>query len=355
MPKVASLTSVSRSSELVFPARHLSAPDILAFSNAPSELRSAWSPAYAARSGYAEPISLEHLPAGTQVSGSGFEAIIGDVLISEQLNPGLAGSLASLLEAANRQPFEEVDGEVFLVARYGEGTWGHWLVELLPKVAVAERTWPGRFRFAVPGWVFEDGTLRLRLSEAFSAYGVEIDRLVALHSGRTYQFQSLYGLTSVLTNFFFHPDVAGVVEAVVPRSNEGPRRVALLRSDSRRAVANADEVNNYLVQERFRLIDVGLKPFLTQLQIFRSARTIFSVLGSTLSGLIYSPPGTRVIAAAPEQFGDRFFYNLFQAKPGVAWAEARGPVVGDEAQFYRDSAFYLPITVIRAALSALGV
>ena len=37
-----------------------------------------------------------------------------------------------------------------IVARYGFGTWGHWIGELLPKIVTVEAAFPGRFSFAIP-------------------------------------------------------------------------------------------------------------------------------------------------------------------------------------------------------------
>src|SRR5262249_5181809 len=65
--------------------------------------------------------------------------------------------------------------------------------------------------------------------------------------------------------------------------------------------------------------------FLSQVEIFESARTVVSVLGSDLAGLIYASPGIRVISAAPATFGYRFFYALVIDREG-RYIDLRGPV-----------------------------
>jgi hypothetical protein len=51
--------------------------------------------------------------------------------------------------------------------------------------------------------------------------------------------------------------------------------------------------------------------FENQVAAFNAASTVFCVLGSGLTGLIYSPDKVSVIAPAPEDWGDAFFTDLF--------------------------------------------
>ncbi len=358
--RVAHAREFGRPAELVFPARTLELDAICLYSNALPELQRSWRPAYQARTAQAAEVLLVRLPPGTQVSGrAGFATRCGEHFLVEQNNPDDVAALETLERRfPQAPPDEQVDAECMLIARYGEGTWGHWVVELLPKVAVCENAWPGRFRYGMPDWVLAGGPFRERILESLATYGVGEDRLVRLRSDRTYGFGRLHVLTPVYTSYVPHPDVAAVVRRTarnIPSDDPTLGKLALLRSDPRRGINNGEAVRAALEEHRFAVANVGEQGFAQQVQMFRSARTIFSVLGSSLAGLLYARPGTRVIAAAPMEFGDRFFYGILQSSPGAWWAEVRGPVRVRDDRHYRDSAFDVPVPQLRAALAALGV
>jgi capsular polysaccharide biosynthesis protein len=355
----ASIRSLGRTVAQVFPSRDVELPNICVFSNAPPLLRAKWAPAYAARSARPEDVSIIALPPGAEVSGeAGFATRIGSMFVAEQLtrdDPVDAAKLVSLFDA--NESTVEMGAETLLIARYGEGTWGHWLVELLPKIASCETVWPGRFLYAVPQWVLQGGLFSDRILESMVAYGVTTDRLVQIRSDQIVRFQHLYAVTPVFSDMIPHPDVIKLMAGrSVSKSTifAAKRRIALIRHDARRSISNLSDVIRVLNQYDFELVNIAEQTYERQRALFSQAGWIFSVLGSGLSGLIFSPPGTRVLAAAPTQFADRFFYGILQCKPDAKWAEVRGPIREPDPVHLRDSSFEVPITELRDALHALG-
>ena len=245
-----------------------------------------------------------------------------------------------------------IQDEVMLVARYGERTWGHWLGELLPKVAVCEHHFPGRFRYAVQSDCLGGDIVGQRLAESLMAYGVGPDRLLPVSDG-TYRFERLWALTPVWTDRMMHPDVMSRMRGIAPEpgpsGSHAETRIALFRGDNdRRQIVNSAEVIACLRRHGFDIVDIATRPFAEQVALFASATTIFSILGSGLAGLIYARLGVHVMSAAPEEFGDRFFYAMMQAK-SARYADLRGPVAGAPLPLYRDSPFHLDTAVHRSS------
>ena len=349
-PPITTLTALATAAEPLFPPRQVPLPRICVHTNATPELQSAWAPAYAARIAKPHAVSLIRLPKGAEVSGpAGFAARADGHLIREQLPPR-TDHLPFPADATVDAP----PADTLLIARYGEGTWGHWLIELLPKAAVCEHLFPGRFRYLIPGWVLHEPVFGRRIEESLAAYNIPPDRLLPLPSHQVARFDALYALTPVHTDNIPHPDVAAILRGPPP-TTPPTQKIALLRHDPRRAIANAEPVAELLRKRRFTPIDIATLDFAAQRALYATSHTIFSVLGSSLAGLIFSPDGTRVAAAAPDQFGDRFFHGMLQMRPGALWAEARGPVPTPDPTYYRDSAFHLPLPALRSALNALGI
>ena len=79
---------------------------------------------------------------------------------------------------------------------------------------------------------------------------------------------------------------------------------------------------------------------------------MFAVLGSDLTNLLYAPEGVRVLAAAPADFGDRFFYALVQLCRGQL-LDLRGPVTDVDEHAAHRSDFRLDMGELAAAADVL--
>jgi Glycosyltransferase 61/Glycosyltransferase family 9 (heptosyltransferase) len=349
--------------EGIFPPAEVTLPRSDLFTNAdPDFEQRLLRPAYDARIGHPSEVDLVRLPRGTMVYGKGlFITAVGNTLIHEQMPPSMGDDTSSLqVILADTSGVIDVEEPALLLARFGERTWGHWLCELLPKAAVCERYYPGRFRYVVPEVSIDRGLAGVmadRVLESLSAYDISVDRLVPIKTDSTYRFSALYAITPVWSDMMMHPDVLRVMEDDVrtPGASAVPtyEKVALFRGDNdRRQIANKDEVRSALHDAGFEMIEIGLQSFEQQVAIFRRARTVFSILGSTLSGLVYSPRCVGVVAAAPARFGDRFFYALMQMK-SARYAEVRGPVVTKDPTYYRDSSFGVPVGDLKTALAVV--
>ncbi len=344
----------------IYPAAQVRMPYIQVFSNADERMARMTAPAYAARVGQPEAVNIMVLPAGTVIRGdAGWVVEANGALVREQLPPnGSAPAQDDHCLAEDPVPVE-VGGEIMLIARYGFLTWGHWLGELLPKIAVLEKQQPGRFTYALPKMAFDISQRRLygtRLAESLEAYGVATSRVLMLDR-RPLCFDRLYAMTNVWTDHMMHPSVlADMREGVGVHEMDRPvpgRRIALLRGDNtRRQIGNSEEVKSLFGAKGFDIVDVAEQSFSQQVSIFATAEMIFSILGSSLTGLIYACRDIGVVAGAPEHFGDRFFYAIMQAR-GARYAEVRGPVLGEPNKLYRDSTFALPVAPLEHAIDQL--
>lgn len=344
------LRDVASLVERLADAAEVDLPAACVFSNASPDLLPALDRAYAARSAHPNAIDFVRLPAAT-LRGDNFHMTVGGARVEEQIVPHQR-------DAAERGPAlpkqEQIGDSAVLIARYGVGTWGHWIGELLPKAVMVERRYPGRFRYLMPARIVaQRDPVAVRVTEAFAAYGIEVDRFVPLAPDTEYRCTDLMAITPTWSDRVPHPAATTALRAL-PERDYHRYRVALLRSDDRRAITNMDAVHNLLAGAGFYAVEIGTLAFAEQVAVLRSAETIFSTLGSTLSGLIYAPAGVRVVVAVPESFLDGFFYTMVQERRGT-YAEVRGPLFSHDAQHVRDNAFRVPLGDLRRAFAATGL
>ncbi len=282
--------------------------------------------------------------------------LVGGRAVSEQVAPWHDLGRPLPPAAAQPRPQEEVVADTVVIARYGAGTWGHWLGELLPKLVLVEAAFPGRFHFAVPAdhaGVEPTGGFQ----QSLTAAGVPRERLVPLTVERSYLLRRAWAVTPVWSDHVMHPVASRSLRARLDRGDRAAgaaRRLAVVRRpDDARSLLNQEQVLDVLQRRGFEVCDVAALPFAEQVVAFREARTVFSVLGSGLTGVLFAREGVQVLSAAPSLFGDRFFYALVLDRDG-RYADVRGPVSVADRQVAHRSAFSVDVARLEEGLDALA-
>jgi hypothetical protein len=239
------LADVLVEKETIFPMREVPLDDLVVFSNSDTTYTT---PAFRARNAKSDSIDVGRLPRGTTLHGSHlFAACVGNSWIVETVPPYLQEQMRL---TPPDPPTEKIpiQDECFIAACYGHGTWGHWLGEILPLVALAERVYPGRFRYATTFYGGDGASYDSRVAESFAAYGISENRLFRMMANRSYTFSSAHWITPAWSDHILHPDVATVMRGAVhldPLSEH--ERIALPRRGARgRALVNPEGIADLL-------------------------------------------------------------------------------------------------------------
>jgi hypothetical protein len=246
-----------------------------------------------------------------------------------------------------------IDEDCVLLTRYGYGTWGHWLGEIVPQVAVLEAFYPGRFRYAVPQ--HDEDWYRRRILQTLTYYGIHEDRIIWVKiGGGPFVFPRARIVTPIWSGHTPHPFAISLMRH---RIRMRPiARVGLLRSDwHTRQIVNLNEVRKVLEAHGFYVTDTAGMDFEQQIDLFASTSHLFGILGSGLTGLIYAPDQISVFAGAPLKWNDGFFHGIAQQRPCARWTELRGQSEWDgRTGLMRDAPFVIPIKDLEAALQWSG-
>jgi capsular polysaccharide biosynthesis protein len=286
-------------------------------------------------------------------TGEDLLPVVEDNVVAEQINPGWdQAKLHAAIAACAPEPVF-VDRDVVVIGRFGLRTWGHWLAELLPKVACVEAASPGPYSYAVPADLVRDRHLSTAL-ESLHFHGIGQDRLVLLDVGRRYRFRTLLAVSSVWSDRMIHPGAVAALRRAIPVTPASDRVALMRRESSTRRVANLQELEPVLAASGFRIVNIGQLSFRGQVAVFQRASAVISVLGSGLTGLIYAPPGVRVATLAPIGWTDDFFFAIMQNR-SARMAELRGPSLNDDPRGVGVSSFTIAPGALEAGLRALGL
>jgi capsular polysaccharide biosynthesis protein len=304
------------------------------------------------------PVLFGRYPPGAILDGKGpYLVLTEDRLVQEQTGTAIAPLDVSWPSLRARMADAiAVDHPTVLACRHGEKTWGHWLLDILPKIVLAERAFPNRFRYAVPAHILiDDGKSRYAQSvrQSLDAYGIAPDRLLRIQSPTVYRFAALYDVADMVRDGM-HP---GVIQAMqegvtVPA---GPRRplVSVMREPpADRAVTNRHEIAAWLAAEGAVAIDMARATFADQLRAFRDSDIIVGDLGSNLAASIYAPENTGIVTIGPAGWRDGFFVNLFQ-RQRLLQADIRGVAIPRVTEAIGKAPCLVDPAHVRAGLDAV--
>jgi hypothetical protein len=305
-------------------------------------------------------VRLSYLPEGTILIVPSYEDFIpiwNGSVFSDQLRSDWT-ELEIETAVLSCTAYEVVPQEAVLIARYGIRTWGHWLGELLPKLVCVETAFPGRFKYVLSESFLTDPTLR-SASESLEAYGIAKDRIIFTKSRHAYTFATLFVVSSVWSSDnVIHPKAAELMRLLPDPLTEEviyPEKIAVLRKETEsRGLANRSQIISYLEENEWTIIDLPSLPFLLQVEIFRRANCVVGILGSGLTGLLFSPENVNVLTLAPSAWGGSFFFGIMQNR-NARLADIRGRSAATSPSDYSSASFHLDVEALELGLSALGI
>lgn len=257
--------------------------------------------------------------------------------ITQHTIEDIAASHDLLVKAQN---VDRVTMPSLLLRKRGETNFGHWLVEMLPKLVL---TLPAlRFgHITVPkmagalGQVIED-SLNVVAGSKLEYYGAS-RQSITLYD----ELLVVDGLTE--HGAYMSPLVLGAADKLSESvAGTGNRKIYISRRSSPRNFQNADEVEGELRQAGFIEVNPGVLSLKEQIASIKDAEVVVGIMGAGMTNMIFCAPNTKIINIAPASMPDTFFY-LIAALRHQRYVELRyrteagstswdSPVIADIAQ-----------------------
>lgn len=232
--------------------------------------------------------------------------------------------------------------KAILLRKRGDGNYGHWFVETLPKLWVAQ-TCTEIDACVIPK---RDGPMRAVMESGLFLSGFH--RRIIEHSDNDVMlFKQLVfvdGLT--VHGTYMSPLVFLKTDEIAPK-REQTRKIFVSRSGAPRDLANESSVFASLAPYGFEKVHPGNMTLQQQIDTFASASHIVGVMGAGLTNIMFCSPGAKVINLAPATFPDTFFYFIATHRR-LDYTEIRGLNVDGSTGW--DSLFAVPPAQIIRAL-----
>lgn len=229
----------------------------------------------------------------------------------------------------------KIRGKSILATVGGTKNYGHWLVDILPRIS-----WMRRELDLADANIIIHQISPPVVFDMFAAIGVPREKIrVVNNKGALCEELFVCSLWSQGPNTHrreIFSEVARIGKAI-RRSNPDrrwwkpgpsrPKRIFLAREDARsRFLNNTADLEKRLVADGFVKMNTGNLPLYEQVEVFRAAREIVAIAGASLTNMIFCKPGYRLTMLAPRSMPGVFFWDMahhtragfFAAHYGVA-------------------------------------
>jgi len=197
----------------------------------------------------------------------------------------------------------QVRGPLAVIGSLGYETFGHWLLDILPRLWVLRRALGSaadRVPLAVPDDLPAFGRTLL------AAMGIGPERLVAYARGtEALQAQTLMVPSLMHEDYRFHPAARQFfdgIAAAMPRLPGLPERILISRDGWRggpvqaaRRLLNGPELAAVLAPLGFVTVQPETLPWPEQVALFAGARVVVGEHGSAMKNLVFAGAGTAVV------------------------------------------------------------
>ena len=288
-------------------------------------------------------------------AGTGFELSDGYVLHRDEqlvvapdlkVHPKHLTDIDPAREAGHKQrPRRHVTGSVAHIISPGYTIYGHWLAEILPRLAVliAAGESLDRLTFTVPADAPRFGQELLHLC------GVPKSRIVVYGADEVVRADELLMPTLMNNGVRYAPLLADAValfkEGVVRAGHsltaqDSPERIFLARNGGNRRLMNREAIQAMAEAAGFRVVHPETMPLPDQIAMFGSVREIAGEYGSAFHTALFSPPGT-VICGLRGSLGHPGF---LQSGMGEQLGQPTGYVFGQSGANNRPNDFTIAET-----------
>jgi capsular polysaccharide biosynthesis protein len=304
-------------------------------------------------------------PPGGMATLEGVCAVAGGVLLTGD-GAIIAESLANSEDTQRFKPFQRLggggltirfwpltpipvlSGDHIFLRQFFDGNYGHWLIDLLPRIAIA-----GQFcdlsqcRIVITD---KSGGMSRVYRDSLALFGVKPEQIVGIRRRPVFFERLHYPLPVSRHPWVKSPRAIEVLESLPEKlrvKRDGPKRLYVTRNSGKnRRLTNEEDIIALLRPLGFVTVDPGMLSFADQVRTFAGAELIVANCGAGLTNLVFSPRGVGVFALTTPLMQDDFFWDLTDLKQGRFFSlhgAADDPAKGSKSDFSVDLAAFKPM------------
>ena len=277
--------------------------------------------------------------ANAVVLGPGIVRLADDTLVAESLlncdhldhAPGMKRGPDGAWQTLPLPPCQTtLDAPHLLLRQMWDVNYGHWLLELLPRLAVLDAAPDETPRMLVTGHagLKIEASMHAVQAQTLAAFGIAPERITRIGSAPVRVERLLFSVPLTRQPWLKAPLAIAMLEALAarqPAAPTAPTRLFVRRgAEDSRQLLNEAAVADILAAHGFVAVTPGGLDFAAQLRAFHPATHIVGTLGAGCANLVFSQRGVRFLGLAPADMQDDFFYDLVSLKAGT-YACLHGP------------------------------
>ena len=241
----------------------------------------------------------------------------------------------ALQDIASAPDIPVIDTSCLLLRKRGEANYGHWMVEILPKLELARKL------THVSGVAIPDvgGGVNTVISESLGIVDtIKSTPRFPLKANSVTFFKELIVVSGMtMHGSYMSPLVFEAIDRIRDAvDGEEPRKVFVSRAGAPRNIANEEDMHRLVTEHGFEILHPGKLDLRQQVHKFKNASCVMGVMGAGMTNIMFAPPTARIINLAPATMPDTFFYFIATLR-GQSYEEVRGENVNGGASW--DEAF----------------
>jgi Glycosyltransferase 61 len=246
--------------------------------------------------------------ANATIFGGGTIRVDDGRFLTESVYLSLGQSPAVLGASYADTPVSQTFDEAVFVGRYVQTeNYGHFLVEVLPRLLLDHDTFPS------DAPILLHDSARPRAASVLRVAGLDPARIVWI--GREpVRAETLYWPVPNTLHPLHHsphifPRLRTLAEA---HSRDSPhRRLFVSRADTnKRRLLNEHDVVRALAPWGFERVLPAQMPFEEQVRLFAEASVVVAICGAGLTNMVFMPPGGTAVMMSPSSVPGYFFWDI---------------------------------------------
>lgn len=216
-------------------------------------------------------------------------------------------------------PMPRLAGDFIFLRQAGDADYGRWLVEALPRLAIAAQFCDlSQFKIIVS----RQGEAMARVvRDSLGLFGVRPEQIVAIGGRPTFFQRLVFPLPVADHPFAKSPRAVEVLESFPARlagADESPNRIYVIPGPDEARPVNEAEILDELRPLGFTVVAPARMSFSERVRAFSQAERIVGACGPGLSNAVFAPRGVRILALTPPQIGnyEAFLGDLMDVKQG---------------------------------------
>jgi len=213
----------------------------------------------------------------------------------------------SLDELSSIPLSKRINGTIAVLAQEGYRNYYHWLLEILPKIALLEES------AADYDWLYLPQMDLPFQRETLNLLGIDTSKIIETTPDTHIEVSMLiapsFASRSCYTPNWIAQYLRERLMANIQKDPESPKKLFISRSlASQRRIINECEIEHYLGAKGFTTVHLETLSVQEQHSFFHNATMIVALHGAGLANILFSEPGTKVVEIFQALEDDTYCY-----------------------------------------------